>query len=606
MTEKNVYFGNRILIFVSLLLVLTVLLTVYLMSIISNSELSLLEHQKARLNQAAYLFDQNLDGSLYDYLDGRHAESKSKQEQMLVMGEYLNEAIGKVHREYPEVHIGLYYKDLDIFFDGTQRFGENYSLRRKKAFDVVLENKNALTQSLGEEEGGVVEVYKPFTRNGRVEGVIRSAEYLGETSYYSKRKEIEYTVYSIISFVIITGISGAVLLFRQLVSQVENIKNGVKLLESDLNQTLPTAPGELGEIVDAINGFAHKISDLNLYNETMLATIDDAILVVDVHGRVMIANKMAVKLMGLPEDCRDMDYLELLPTGSPFAELIGRTMEDKNNFKDLHISWANNGNHNTLELLISTSLLKSIRGSMLGVVLLCRDITERLRLREKAHRQERLASLGKLVTGVAHEIRNPLTSISMYIQHWQNRHEPNQRALATMQREVSRLDAIVDQLLYFAKPGEAKFVQKDINVLVEDVLGFFNEIHQGKFSLIRNLKDGIPQVWIDPEQIERVLANILFNALQSMPESGTITVSTGYYGDAEEVFVSIKDTGRGIPREHLGHLFDPFFSTRPKGTGLGLAIVHEIIQVHGGHIEVESEVGKGTELIFYLKTKEVA
>ncbi len=603
MGNRNIVFGNRLLIFVSLLLILTVLLTVYLMSIIRNSELSLLEHQKARLNQAAYYFDQHVEGSLQEYLVRNNMKNADRQEQIRVLGHYVNRVIRDVCREYPEVHLGLYYSDLDVFYDGTSRFGENYSLRRKKAFDAVLQSKTTLTQNLGEEEGGVVEIYKPFTRNGRVEGVIRSAEYLGETSYYAKRREIEYTVYSIITIVIIAGISGAVLIFRQLVNQVENIKDGVKLLEKDLSKTLPPAPGELGEIVNAINGFARKIADLNLYNETMLAAIDDAILVVDVQGRVMIANNMARRLIHMPEDCWGRDYREFLPAGSPLGELVQKTLEDKKNFKDLQISWASH-NHHVLQLLVSTFTLVGAGDRFIGVVLLCRDITERVRLREKVQRQERLASLGKLVTGVAHEIRNPLTSISCYIQHWQDQHAPSPRALATIHREVARLDNIVNQLLYFAKPAEAKFVRKDINALIEDVLGFFGEINQGKYSLIKNLDRKIPLVYIDPEQIERVLVNILFNALQAMPEGGTITVTTGCEEDAEQVYVSIADTGCGIPREHLAHLFDPFYSTRPKGTGLGLAIAHEIIQVHGGHIEVESEVGKGTKFTFYLKTRE--
>ncbi len=604
MSNRNIFFGNRILLVVSLLLFLTVLLTVYLMSIIRNSELSLLQHQRARLNQAAYLFDQNLEGSLRDYLARQNLKGADRQKQVVALGNYINEVINEVHREYPDVHIGLYYTDLDVFYDGTQRFGENYSLRRKKAFESVLKQKSALTQNVGEEEGGIVEVYKPLTRNGHVEGVIRSAEYLGETSYYTKRREIEYTVYSIIAMVVLTGTTGAVLIFRQLVSQVDSIKNGVKLLENDLNQTLQPAPGELGVIVEAINGFAHKIADLNIYTETMLAAIDDAILVVDVEGKIMIANNMARRMMILPDDYRDKIYYELLPAGSPFIELISKTLVDKINYKDLHISWANNGGGSVVELLISTAVLFGAKGREIGVVLLCRDITERMRLREKAQRQERLASLGKLVTGVAHEIRNPLTSISIYIQHWQNQSTPSTKALATINREVARLDAIVDQLLYFAKPAEAKFVPKDINSLIESVLSFFSEIHHGKYSLIRNLDRTVPQVWIDPEQIERVLVNMLFNAIQAMPEGGTITVSTGYNKADGMVSVAIADTGCGIAREHQGHLFDPFYSTRPKGTGLGLAIAHEIIQVHGGHIEVESEVGKGTKFTFYLKTRE--
>ncbi|HBX24112.1 MAG TPA: two-component system sensor histidine kinase AtoS [Desulfotomaculum sp.] len=600
--KKNIYFGNRILIFVSLLLVFTVLLTIYLMSIIRNSELSLLEHQKARLNQVAYVFDQSVEGSVGDYISKNEMDEKGRHEQISFLENYINPVINSINREYPEVHIGLYYSDLDVYFDGTQALKENYSLRRKKVFQAVITEGSSIAQSLGQEESGLIEIYKPFLRNGKVEGVIRSAEYLNETSYYTKRREIEYTVYSIIVLVIITGITGSVFIFRQLVNQVENIKDGVKLLGKDLNMTLPPAPGELGEIVNAINGLAHKIADLNVYNETMLGAIDDAILVVDVGGRVMIANNMARKLLNLPEDALGRNYRALLGPSSPFTELVTRSLINQENLKDLNVSYIN-GNHNILQLVVSTSTLFRPDGAFIGMVLLCRDITERMRMREKAQRQERLASLGKLVTGVAHEIRNPLTSISCYIQHWQNQHIPNPAALATMHREVARLDALVDQLMYFAKPAEARFAYKDINSLIEEVLGFFNEIHHGKYNMVKNLAHDTPRVWVDPEQIERVMVNILFNALQAMPEGGTIFVSTGYVSDQEQVYVSIADTGCGIPKEHLAHLFDPFFSGRPKGTGLGLAIAHEIILGHEGNIEVESEVGKGTKFTFYLNTR---
>lgn len=601
MSSKS--FGNRIMVFVLMLLVFSVLLTVYMMHIIRNSELSLLEHQKAQLNQAAYLFDQNLDQSMRKYLAEHGAKDKSKQEQISILTPVINESIKQVKKEYPEVHIGLYYSDLDVFFDGTQRFDENFSLRRKTAFETALKSGQSLTQDLGNEEGGIVEVYKPFTRNGQVEGVIRSAEYLADTGFYGKRKEVETNVYALIAIVIIMGISGAMLLFRQLVSQVKDISDGVRKMEDDLTENLPPAPGELGQIVNAVNRFAEKISELNLYNETMLAAIDDAILVVDVEGRVVIANNMAHQMFDLPENCLNMHYNEIFPEGAPFKELIGKTINQNKSLKDLQITWTNIS-HNIQQFLLSTATLVDSKGRLIGAVLCCRDVTERMRLEEKVHRQERLASLGKLVAGVAHEIRNPLTSISCYIQHWQNQNKPNPKALATMYREVARLDSIVDQLLYFTKPGEAKFVRQDINSLITNVLNFFNEVYHGKYNLVKDLRLNLPPVWMDPEQIERVVVNIMFNALQAMPDGGTITISTDYRDVDETVVVSINDTGCGIAREHLAHLFDPFYSTRPKGTGLGLAIAHEIIQVHGGHIEVESEVGRGTKFSFHLKTKE--
>lgn len=602
-TRKS--FGNRILGLVSLLLLVTVLLSLYMLHVIKSSESSLLENQKVRLNQAASAFDQSFKTSLTQYLTGQQAGNRSRAEKIQILGAYVNGVIDEFRKEYPYVHIGIYVTDLDVFFDGTERFNENFSLRRKKAFEEAIENKMTHTQNLGAEEGGLVEIYKPLVRAGTVEGVIRSAEYLSETSYYNQRREVEYTIYTLVGIVIAFGVVGAVLIFRQLVTQVHSIKEGVHLLEYDYNRLLPQAPGELGEITSAVNRFAQTISALNLYSETMLAVIDDAIMVVDTGGRTIIANNMAQKMFSLPEVTREKNFREILSKGSPFQVMLDRTMNEQRDFRDLQVSWARTpGNCHVREYLLSTFVLKDSLDNLIGAVLCCRDITERVRLEEKVHRQERLASLGKLVTGVAHEIRNPLTSISMYIQHWQGqKNGGDQRALATVHREISRLDSLIDQLLYFAKPAEAKLRMGDVNSMVENVLSFFGEVFYGKYNIIKKLSPQIPMAWIDLAQAERVVVNIIFNAVQAMPEGGSISVGTGLNSEGGFVRITIGDTGCGIPPENLPHLFDPFYSTRPKGTGLGLAIAHEIVQAHGGHIEVESTVGQGTTFHIFLRTR---
>lgn len=594
-------FGNRILGLVCLILAFTILLSLYMLHTIESSEMSLYERQKERLQQAAAVFDQNLSKSLTQYLAERQANDKSRSEKIALVAGYVNGIINDLKEQYPDVHIGLYVADLDVFFDGTQRFHENFSLRRKKAFDEAIQSQETLLQNVGYQEGGIIEIYQPLVRNGKVEGVIRSAEYLSEIGFYNKEREVKSTIYALVGLVIAVGLAGAVLLFRQLVTQVQKIKNGLRLLEDDYNRLLPEAPGELGEITGAVNRFAQKISTLNLYNETMLAAIDDAILVVDTGGRIVIANNMAKKMFHLPERCLERNFQEILPKGSPFQILLDRTLNEQRDIRDLQVSWANG--HNVQVYLLSTFALKDGLSSLIGAVLCCRDITERVRLEEKLHRQERMASLGKLVAGVAHEIRNPITSISCYIQRWQKQNNGDQRALATVHREISRLDSLVDQLLYFAKPAEARFRMHDVNSLVENVFSFFSEVFYGKYNLIKELSPQLPPAWIDPEQVERVIVNIIFNAVQAMPEGGSISVGTVLAEGGDFVRVSIGDTGCGIPPENLPHLFDPFYTTRPKGTGLGLAIAHEIIQAHGGRIEVESEVGRGTTFHIYLPTR---
>jgi two-component system sensor histidine kinase AtoS len=593
---SNISFGNRLFIFTVILLILPVILTGYMLHIIGNSELSLVQEQKAKLNHAAYLFEQQLEGSLDDYLAREGLLDKSKEEQMQAIHQRVSKIVKNLNKDYPELHIGIYHKRLDVFFDGSGRFSENFSQRRKGAFSEVLTTGTSLVNNLGGDEKAWVEVYKPFSPNGEVEGVIRSAENLAETGYYGKRENVANTAYAIIVITIMLGLGGSLVIFRQFVNHVHKVKEGVQNLKKDLGYTLPKAPGELGEIVESVNDLTKKILELNIYNDTMLATIEDAVLVVDFNGKVVIANCAAQKLLKLPGEHKGLSYKEVLPNDSPFINLLQETLENETQYTDINVNWASSSG--ILQLIVSTDTLKN-GTNIIGAVMLCRDITEHKKLEEQAHRQERLASLGKLVAGVAHEIRNPLTSISCYIQHWQNNKNPSAKALATMSREVARLDGIVNQLLYFTKPAEAKFSYHNINVVINEVLSFFMETHQEKYNVIKNLNPSLPPAWIDREQIERVLSNILFNAIQAMPQSGTIKVKT--YKSNGFIGIDIEDTGYGIAQEHMVHLFDPFYSARPKGTGLGLAIAHEIITAHGGHIEVESEVGKGTTFSIYVK-----
>jgi len=597
---SNISFGNRLFLFTVVLLILPIILTGYMLHIIGNSELSLVKEQKAKLNHAAYLFEQQLGGSLDNYLAQEGILQKSKEEQMQAIHQRVFKIVKTLNTDYPELHIGIYHKRLDVFFDGSGRFSENFSRRRKGAFSEVLSTGTSYINNLGGDEKAWVEVYKPFSPNGEVEGVIRSAENLGETGFYGKRESVANTVYALIAITIMLGLGGSLMMFRQFVNQVQSVKEGVQSLKKDLGYAVPKAPGELGEIVDSVNDLARKILELNIYNDTMLATIEDALLVVDVSGNVVIANCAAQKLFELPGENKGLPYNNVLPQNSPFINLLDETLEKEAQYVDLNVSWVSS--NGVLELIVSTDTLKN-GTSTIGAVILCRDVTEHKKLEEQVHRQERLASLGKLVAGVAHEIRNPLTSISCYIQHWQNNKNPSAKALATMSREVARLDGIVNQLLYFTKPAEAKFGYQDINLVINEVLGFIMETYQGKYNVIKTLDHALPPAWIDREQIERVFSNILFNSLQAMPQGGTIKVGT--YRSNNFIGIDITDNGCGIAQEHMVHLFDPFYSARPKGTGLGLAIAHEIISAHGGHIEVDSEIGKGTTFSLYVKAGEV-
>lgn len=590
--------GRQLLALTAILLVLPVIITMYMLHIIRNSELALIENQKARLSNALDELDRVLEEDFLTILARQGALEARRTEQLRVLNTELRGPITEVAQKFPGVDMGYYSLELDAVIDGTEDYQENFSRRRKSAFDEAIARRSTMVQTLGQ-GGGILEAYRPFYRNGELKGVIWAYEHLGR--FYTKVNQVEKTAYVIIACGILMGMGGSFFLLRNFIRNVDQIKNGLQTLQYDLGRLLPQAPGELGEITRAVNRLALRLANANKYNEIMLATIDDGILVVDLDGSIVIANAAARRMLELPPNAQGRPFREVLPSGSPFAEALERTLREHQHYKDVQLRVENS--RGALDVLLSTSPLVDHRQEVIGAVLCCRDISERLRLEEKIRRQERLAALGKLVAGVAHEIRNPLTSISCYIQLWQKNCQPSPRSLATMQQEVRRLDTLVNQLLYFARPAEARFVPYNLNALVDKVLNIFCDLHPNSVEVTRALAPDLPPAWIDPDQIERVLMNILYNAYQAMPDGGPLRVETGLAPDGQQLFVAVTDAGCGIPRENLEHLFDPFFTTRERGTGLGLAIAYEIIQAHGGNIEVDSAVGRGTTFRFYVPAK---
>ena len=230
--------------------------------------------------------------------------------------------------------------------------------------------------------------------------------------------------------------------------------------------------------------------------------------------------------------------------------------------------------------------------------------------RELVQRADRMASIGELASGIAHEIRNPLAGIQGAIQILAQgfpENDERRQISEEIQKQIHKLERLVKNLLNYAKPVPAHYLSADINELAEKVLSFF-VTHGGKmegFRIEKNLFSPLPNTMIDPSSMEQAFLNIILNAQKAMPQGGTLTVSThllNYKGEDEpsEVQVVFEDTGVGISEENLLKIFNPFFSTRVDGTGLGLSITKNIVEQHEGKIEVESKVNVGTKFIITL------
>ncbi|MBM9604809.1 sensor histidine kinase [Desulfopila inferna] len=226
-------------------------------------------------------------------------------------------------------------------------------------------------------------------------------------------------------------------------------------------------------------------------------------------------------------------------------------------------------------------------------------------LEEKLAKMEKMASIGVLSSGVAHEINNPMGVILGYACHLEKKldeNDPNFHFIQEIKQESKRCVKIVQNLLDFARAPKLSFEQVDINDLLDQIVDFArSHAETENISLQKNFSDGLPEISIDADQLRQVMMNLILNGAAAMKEGGTLTIST--FLDSEMLQIVTEDTGQGIPRENLNEVYEPFFTTKAKGTGLGLAISKQIVEAHLGTIEIESTVGVGTTVIMRLPVK---
>ncbi|HEY6838695.1 MAG TPA: ATP-binding protein, partial [Geobacteraceae bacterium] len=236
-----------------------------------------------------------------------------------------------------------------------------------------------------------------------------------------------------------------------------------------------------------------------------------------------------------------------------------------------------------------------------GITVTMREETERERLREEMTRMDRLASLGRLSAGIAHEVRNPLTGVSLLLDdlHDHAAIDPESRAMmGKALGELERVEKLIASLLNFASPPKARFRTGELNLLVHDTyLLLRRECEKKGVALVVTAGD-VPEFCFDPEKVKQVLLNLIKNALEALTQGGRIDVATSTYDGFATITVS--DTGPGIAPDDLPLIFEPFFTRKGAGTGLGLSIAQRVVEEHHGRISVESEAGKGTVFTIHL------
>jgi two-component system sensor histidine kinase HydH len=336
-----------------------------------------------------------------------------------------------------------------------------------------------------------------------------------------------------------------------------------------------------------------SLAEMKTYTENLVESMADGLISIDKEKKVVTINRRAGEFVG----GRGKNL-----KGVRISEIFGKNIEVLLEEKKLAILGqeieVQHPSGGRIPLSLSAAPLKDELGREMGSVLLLRDLREIRDLQEKVRRSERLASLGRLAAGVAHEIRNPLSSIRGFAQYFMNRlkgHEEEQGYASVMVKEVDRLNRVVTDLLDFARPKEPRREPHHLgNILSHSIKLLEPELKKKGVQVEEEYESDIPPVLVDRDQLSQAFLNLLLNSVESIEGGGRIRISLkkGYNQNGAEVAVS--DTGRGIPPEDLGRVFEPFFTTKRGGTGLGLAIVHQIVESHGGEITVESTERVGT------------
>jgi len=227
--------------------------------------------------------------------------------------------------------------------------------------------------------------------------------------------------------------------------------------------------------------------------------------------------------------------------------------------------------------------------------------------KSRMQRADRLASLGTLTAGLAHEIRNPLVAVKTFLQLLPEKYDDDEFRnyfLSVASGEVDRISSLVTELLDFSRPSEPQLREENINEILDKMVTLVTtETKKKNLKITRNLGEHLPFIQVDKDQIKQVFLNILLNAVQATPENGEITIVTRSFAKSPgETFlqIEVKDTGPGIPAQELELIFTPFYTTKTQGSGLGLSITHQIVEEHHGYIEVDSQVGSGTSFTINL------
>lgn len=342
------------------------------------------------------------------------------------------------------------------------------------------------------------------------------------------------------------------------------------------------------------------VARLQALNENIIESIHSGLLTTDLDGRVNFLNRGGVEILGLAQEAVEGRSVEtVFGLESGFLRRTRLELLAKRRFRLER--WWDGPDGRRIFLGFAVSNLQDRSGAPLGTIFIFQDLTEIQALEQEVRLKERMAALGEMAAGMAHELRNPLAAISGSVQYLKSEVRPTGETLELMDiilRESQRLDQAIKDFLLFARPGTFSPQGCDLVKLLEDHVKLLTKSREIRSAHRVDLVRGEPEIWaeVDANRIRQVVWNLSTNALKAMPQGGRLAISVGSEPGGEEISIRFEDEGVGMSEAEMGGYFQPFRSSFTEGTGLGAAIVYRLVEEHRGRISVESRPGEGTRV----------
>ena len=557
---------------------------------------AVLSEKEKKLSAVVNLLNQAL-GDRYDlYID------LPREERIRALNAELAPITENIAHAFPGIGAGYYNKTLDaiITYAPSALYQNNVgvTIAADHPGREVMRTNTPLVYSGRQVRGDILNSMLPIERNGEILGYIWANELTEDIRRQAWKMDVRIII--VLTAGLLISLLLIVLFSRRLSANIDIITDGLSTLAQNIPTRLPQLPGEMGQISQSVNNLAQALRETRTLNDLIIENAADGVIAIDRQGDVTTMNPAAEVITGYQRHELVGQPYSMLFDNTQFYSPVLDTLEHGTEHVALEISFP--GRDRTIELSVTTSRIHNTHGEMIGALVIFSDLTARKETQRRMAQAERLATLGELMAGVAHEVRNPLTAIRGYVQilRQQTSDPIHQEYLSVVLKEIDSINKVIQQLLEFSRPRHSQWQQVSLNALVEETLVLVQTAGvQARVDFISELDNELSPINADRELLKQVLLNILINAVQAISARGKIRIQTWQYSDSQQA-ISIEDNGCGIDLSLQKKIFDPFFTTKASGTGLGLALSQRIINAHQGDIRVASLPGYGATFTLIL------